>query len=253
MQRHRAGRLAVLLSLNKIDSKPDGVARTTCVQPGAPENGRSPSTVGLMAPSGSENSIMGGSENEASSRNLVSSGESQPMSDATKPIQEEDSGLEMNIDTTQATNVLRLDGINKENRSASDDSGIQIRETAGLGSKSPTHDGGTLCAGPPCGVEPNGAGCDQSCAAAFGGEDGASRTPSSAQLLRRPSIASNDYLGKSSTAFVWVQVCLAYWGDCGVMLICNARLRFELECKLGGRGSFAQIQMHMHNAMTLYN
>ena len=201
MQRHRAGRLAVLLSLNKIDSRPDGVARTACIQPGAQlqgasvQNERTPSTIGLMAPSASENS-MEGSEKEGSNQNLIGGGESQPRSDATKLIQEEDSGLEMSIDITQAANVLRLEGINEESQcsSASDDSGIQVRETAGIGSKSPNHDGG-VCADPPCGVEPNGAGCDQSCAY---GQD-AVRIPSAAQLLRRPSNASNDYLGKSSS------------------------------------------------------
>lgn len=198
MQRHRAGRLAVLLSLSKIDSQPDGVARTACVQPGAQlqgaaaQNERTPSTVGLMAPSASEIS-MEGSEKEGSSQNLIGGGKSQPRSDATKPTQEEDSGLEMSIDITQAANVLRLEGINEECSSASDDSGIQVREAAGIGSKSPNHDGG-MCAEPPCGVEPNGAGCDQSCTY---GQD-AVRIPSAAQLLRRPSNASNDYLGKSS-------------------------------------------------------
>ena len=197
MQRHRAGRLAVLLSLNKIDSKPDGVARTACIKPGAQEAAvqnegsclRTPSTVGLLAPSVSENS-MEGSENEGSSQNLINGGESQPASDAARPIQEEDSGLEMSIDISQAANVLRLEAINEECSSASDDSGIQLqaRET-GLGSESPPNN---VCTEHPCGVEPNGAACDQSCAC---GQD-AVRIPSAAQLLRGPLNASNDYLGK---------------------------------------------------------
>ncbi len=203
MQRHRAGRLAVLLSLSKIDSKPDGVARTACVQPG-PQlqgNGRTPSTVGLMAPSASETSVEGSAENERS-RQVGGGGRgSQSRSDATKRNQgeEEDSGLKLNIDIAQAANVLRLERINEECSSASDDSGIQLREAAagvgpGLRSKSPTHDEGGVChcAVPPCGVE---AGCDQNCGQDV---DAASRTPSAAQLLRRPSNASNDYLGKSS-------------------------------------------------------
>ena len=223
MQRHRAGRLAVLLSLNKIDSKPDGVARTACVQPGAQlqdaaalNDERTPSTVGLMAPSASDNS-MEGSEKGGSSRNLISGRESQPRSDTMKPIQEEDSGLEMRIDITQAANVLRLGGINEECSSVSDDSGIQVRETAGIGSNSPNHDG-SMCAEPPCGVEPNGAGCDQSCTY---GQD-AVRIPSAAQLLRRPSNASNDYLGKPSSYVRISNICVCakfVCTICGLMLI----------------------------------
>jgi hypothetical protein len=203
MQRHRAGRLAVLLSLSKIDSKPDGVARTACVQPG-PQlqgNGRTPSTVGLMAPSASETSMEGSAGNERSRQNQLVSRGPRSRSDATKRNQgeEEDSGLKMNIDITQAANVLRLERINEECSSASDDSGIQAAGIGPPGSKSPNHDahdgGGVyVCAVPPCGIEPNEAGCDQNC-----GQDAASRTPSAAQLLRRPLNASNDYLGKTSS------------------------------------------------------
>lgn len=199
MQRHRAGRLAVLLSLNKIDSKPDGVVRTACVQPGATElqgNG--------MTPSPSETSMEGSSENlefESSSQTqLVSGGGhgSPSRSDTTvkrNQGEEEDSGLKMSIDITQVANVLRLEGTNEEQcSSASDDSGIQMRGTAAtgvgprLGSKSPSHnDGGGVCAAPPCGAEPNEAGCDGSCE-----QDAGRRTTSAAQLLR---YQSNDYLG----------------------------------------------------------
>ena len=204
MQRHRAGRTAVFLSLKKIDSKPDGVARTACVKPRAQlkENGRTPSTVGLIAPSASENS-MEGSENEGLSQNLTVSGSgSQPRrAAATKIIQDEDSGLKMSIDITQAANVLHLEDISEECSSASDDSGIQMRETAALGSKSPNHDGGQ-CSEPPYGAEPNGAtSCDQSCA------DVERRTPSAAQLLRHPLNASNDYLGKPSHPLLFLYVC----------------------------------------------
>ena len=209
MQRHRAGRLAVLLSLGKIDTKPDGVARTACVQPGAAQvqgNGKTPSTFGLMAPSPSETSMEGSSENlvGSSQNQLVSGGGhgSRSRSDTTKRNQgeEEDGGLKMNIDITQAANVLRLE--EEQCSSASDDSGIQnsMREAGagvgpGPGSKSPSHDdGGGVCAAPPCGVEPNEAACDGSC-----GKDAAQRTPSAAQLLRGHSYASNDYLCKSSS------------------------------------------------------
>lgn len=137
---------------------------------------------------------MEGSENEGSSQNFVSGGESQPTSDAMRPIQEKDSGLEMRIDITQAGNVLRLAGINEECSSASDDSGIQLKET-GLGTESPSNN---VCIEPPCGVEPNGAACDQSCAC---GQDVA-RTLSGAQLLRHPS---NDYLGKSHLYIIAMQ------------------------------------------------
>lgn len=198
MQRHRAGRLAVLINLNKIDSKPNGVVRTTCVQPGATElqgNG--------MTPSPSET---WSSENlDASSQSqLVSGGGhgSPSRSDTTvkrNQGEEEDSGLKMSTDITQAASVLRrLEGINEEQcSSASDDSGIQMRGTAAAGvgpldrlgaSKSPSHDdGGGICAAPPCGVEPSEAGCDGSCE-----QDAARRTPSAAQLLR---CQLNDYPG----------------------------------------------------------
>ena len=201
MQRHRAGHLAVLLSLNKIDSKPNGVARTACVQPGATQlqgNG--------MTPSPSETSMEGSSENlEGSSQTqLVSGGGhgSPSRSDTTvkrNQGEEEDSGLKMSIDITKAANVLRLEGIINEERcsSASDDSGIQMRGTAAAGvgprdrlggSKSPSHDdGGGICAAPPCGIEPNEAGCDGNCE-----QDAGRRTTSAAQLLR---CQSNDHLG----------------------------------------------------------
>ena len=198
MQRHRAGRLAVLLSLSRIDAKPDGVARTACIAPGTSAQNESTSqrtlsTVGLMAPSASENS-MEESENEGSSRNLVS-GKSQ--SSAARPIQEDsqrDSSLQMSIDITQTASVLRLEGISEECSSTSEDSGIQMRETNG-------------CTEPHC-VAPSGA--DHHLNPPSSGQT-ITQTSSAAQLLRDSSHASNDFLGKYTSCvhvlFAWPVVC----------------------------------------------
>ena len=130
MHRHRAGRLAVLLSLKGVDARPDGVARTAYINPSPPaprkhpvENGRSPSTVGLMAPSGSENSM----ESSDADRQTAVDDEAVECNQAAGV--QADRGLEMNIDIVQAASVLRFESNGYSNNTLDED---DILET-GLG------------------------------------------------------------------------------------------------------------------------
>ena len=112
MQRHRAARLAVLLSLKTIDAKPDGVERTTCcIKPASGplaaariQDARRPSTIDLMEPSSSNSSLAGGSENCEPSHQNVRGKSPRADESCSRPITQADSGLEMNVDITQAAN-----------------------------------------------------------------------------------------------------------------------------------------------------
>ena len=126
MQRHRAGRVAVLLSLNKVDSRPDGVERTTgTVVPNSRQqtDGREskspsrspakrltqkrPSIVGLMEHTASENSTEDTSSEEIEMGDIVVK---EPRSArANRAMVEADSGLEMNMDLADAGSVLSLE------------------------------------------------------------------------------------------------------------------------------------------------
>lgn len=222
MQRHRAGRLAVLLSLSKIDARPDGVARTACINPDAAtakdcskggQRQRTPSTVHLMAPVASENSVEGISENEESSQNL------RPTLENSRT----DSGLEMrrlSIDVTQQTaDILRIEALNGECRSVSDDSGILV------GGGSPNN--GSAESSSCVAAASSGAGVGESCAAICRRNDtrisGTARLPSNA--------SSSDHLGKSTHHGCVCNFCLfdgLRFMQGARVLICRTRLRFEL-------------------------
>lgn len=130
MQRHRASRLAVLLSLKTIDTKPDGVERTAgCIKP-APagmlavpnfHGERDSSTTKLMQTCSSENS-MGRSDHCGESQQK----DSEPSRN--KSLAEGDSGLEMSMDVTEGANVLRL---GTADESVLDGGDIAAREKAG--------------------------------------------------------------------------------------------------------------------------
>ena len=127
MQRHRAGRLAVLLSLNKIDSKPDGVERTTgsivpssprqeqaakgraaSLKPQSPLAEKTPSTVALMEHTASENTIecIGSSDEVAETPTRTMRGKAYlELPRERRNMIEVDSGLEMNLDTAEASSI----------------------------------------------------------------------------------------------------------------------------------------------------
>ena len=121
MQRHRAGRVAVLLSLNKVDSRPDGVERTTgTVVPNSRQQtddreskptSRSPakrlarktsSTIGLMEQTPSENSIEDNSNEEIVRGDIVA--KDPRAARANGAMIDVDSGLEMNLDLVDEVN-----------------------------------------------------------------------------------------------------------------------------------------------------
>ena len=128
MQRHRAGRLAVLLSLNKIDSQPYGVERSTGytkpvepqVNSASPKRqqkaestaapGRTPSSVPLMQPSGSENSINIEEGSETSETSIVQHGDEMNHKRRTIKIigAQADSGLGLSTGTARGDSALPL-------------------------------------------------------------------------------------------------------------------------------------------------
>lgn len=127
MQRHRAGRLAVLLSLNKTDSTADGIERSTGeIKPTAGPQveatqqkrktalerneaapGRTPSTTALMrAASSSELSM--DSRDERQHNGVITSGESAANAEAVNQRQV-DGGLQLSIDSGRGVSTLSLD------------------------------------------------------------------------------------------------------------------------------------------------
>ena len=159
MQRHRAARLAVLLSLKTIDSKPDGVERTVaagCIKPAAGmpavqnfHDEMSSSTSKLMEVSSS----IGGSETDGLQHPAsVRSDESHKKESETrgnKLFAKDDSGLGTSIDVTEVASVLRLGS----NESVIDEGDITCRvsqsreETAEKAKDSNCEHGGAMNGG----------------------------------------------------------------------------------------------------------